>query len=119
MSTKLLVDTCTLSPTKSAVAVDAGANTVPSSRRKSWRPANAATVPTTWTATALDRTPQTDQRLHVESDGQDYQLVVTVALGQPGHVYVRPLIGGPRRLVLASTVKLLGFVGSRGLCQSD
>ena len=39
MSTKFLVDTCTLFPTKSALAGDAGANTAPSSKRKWWLPA--------------------------------------------------------------------------------
>lgn len=52
-----------------------------------------------------------DKRIHVEFDGQDYQLVVSVAPDQPGHVYVRPLVGGPRRLAPASALKLLGFVG--------
>jgi ParB family chromosome partitioning protein len=49
--------------------------------------------------------------IHVEFDGQEYQLVVSVAPDQPGHVYVRPLVGGPRRLAPASALKLLGFVG--------
>lgn len=56
------------------------------------------------------RGAHTDKRIHVEFDGQDYQLVVSVAPDQPGHVYVRPLVGGPRRLALASSLKLLGFV---------
>ena len=57
------------------------------------------------------RSPNSDQRIHVEFDGQDYQLVVSVAPAQPGHLYVRPLVGGPRRLAPASALKLLGFVG--------
>jgi ParB family chromosome partitioning protein len=57
------------------------------------------------------RVQHTDQRIHVEFDGQDYQLVVSVAPDQPGHLYVRPLVGGPRRLAPASALKLLGFVG--------
>ena len=73
---------------------------------------NAAAAPATRADAAPDRLPRTDQRVHVEFDGQDYQLVVSVAPEQPGHVYVRPLIGGPRRLVAASTVRLLGFVGA-------
>jgi ParB family chromosome partitioning protein len=81
--------------------------------------AKPTTMPLTPGARASDRVPQTDQRIHVEFDGQDYQLVVSVAPEQSGHVYVRPLIGGPRRLVPASTLKLLGFVGARGVCQSD
>jgi ParB family chromosome partitioning protein len=58
------------------------------------------------------RTTHTDKRIHVEFDGQDYQLVVSVAPDQPGHLYVRPLVGGPRRLAPASALKLLGFVGA-------
>ena len=57
------------------------------------------------------RHQQTNQRLHVEFDGQDFQLVVSVAPAQVGHLYVRPLAGGPRRLAPASALKLLGFVG--------
>jgi ParB family transcriptional regulator, chromosome partitioning protein len=57
------------------------------------------------------RGPNTDRRIHVEFDGQDYQLVVSVGPDQPGHFYVRPLNGGPRRLAPAAGLKLLGFVG--------
>jgi ParB family transcriptional regulator, chromosome partitioning protein len=57
------------------------------------------------------RSPNSDQRIHVEFDGQEYQLVVSVAPDQPGHLYVRPLKGGPRRLAPAAGLKLLGFVG--------
>jgi ParB family chromosome partitioning protein len=49
-------------------------------------------------------------RLHVEMDGQDYQLVVSVAPAREGHLYVRPLTGGPRRLAPAAALKLRGFV---------
>ena len=73
---------------------------------------NTANALTTRTDPSLDRPPRTDQRIHVEFDGQDYQLVVSVAPDQSGHVYVRPLVGGPRRSVPASVVKLLGFVGA-------
>jgi ParB family chromosome partitioning protein len=62
-------------------------------------------------ALAPTRSPNSDQRIHVEFDGQDYQLVVSVAPDQPGHLYVRPLKGGPRRLAPAAGLKLLGFVG--------
>ena len=58
-----------------------------------------------------NRHQQTNQRLHVEFDGQDFQLVVSVAPAQEGHLYVRPLAGGPRRLAPASALKLRGFVG--------
>jgi ParB family chromosome partitioning protein len=61
-------------------------------------------------ATSPARAQHSDKRIHVEFDGQDYQLVVSVAPEQPGHVYVRPLVGGPRRLAPASALKLLGFV---------
>ena len=54
--------------------------------------------------------PKTNKRLHVEMDGQDYQLVVSVAPVKEGHLYVRPLTGGPRRLALATALKLRGFV---------
>ena len=57
------------------------------------------------------RSPNSDHRIHVEFDGQDYQLVVSVAPDQAGHMYLRPLKGGPRRLAPASDLKLLGFVG--------
>lgn len=57
------------------------------------------------------RSPNSDHRIHVEFDGQDYQLLVSVAPDQAGHMYVRPLRGGPRRLAPASQLKLLGFVG--------
>ena len=57
------------------------------------------------------RSPNSDHRIHVEFDGQDYQLVVSAAPDQAGHMYVRPLKGGPRRLAPASDLKLLGFVG--------
>jgi ParB family transcriptional regulator, chromosome partitioning protein len=74
--------------------------------------ANEATSPPRRTdASRPARVQHTDQRIHVEFDGQDYQLVVSVAPDQPGHLYVRPLVGGPRRLAPASALKLLGFVG--------
>jgi ParB family chromosome partitioning protein len=57
------------------------------------------------------RHQQVDTRLHVELDGQDFQLVVSVAPAQEGHLYVRPLSGGPRQMAPASALKLLGFVG--------
>jgi ParB family transcriptional regulator, chromosome partitioning protein len=49
--------------------------------------------------------------LHVEMDGQDYQLVVSVVPQKAGHCYVLPLNGGPRLMAAASSLKLLGFVG--------
>lgn len=68
---------------------------------------------------ALHAARSTHRRIHVEFEGQDYQLVVSVAPDQPGHLYVRPLVGGPRRLAPASALKLLGFVGGRGPCHSE
>jgi len=59
------------------------------------------------------RHQQTNQRLHVEFDGQDFQLIVSVVPAQEGHLYVRPLAGGPRRLAPASALKLRGFIGRR------
>ena len=56
------------------------------------------------------RAQGTDLRVHVHFDGQDYQLVVSVAPPTPGHVYVRPLAGGPRRIAPVGSVTLLGFV---------
>jgi ParB family chromosome partitioning protein len=80
----------------------------------------AAPLPGTTTAAGAttppdappDRPPRTDERIHVEFDGQVYQLVVSAAPEQPGHMYVRPLTGGPRRSAPASALKLLGFVGT-------
>jgi ParB family transcriptional regulator, chromosome partitioning protein len=54
--------------------------------------------------------PPTPLRLHVEMAGEDYELVVTEAPCQAGHLYVRPLAGGPRRLVSATLLTLRGFV---------
>jgi ParB family transcriptional regulator, chromosome partitioning protein len=54
--------------------------------------------------------PQASQRLHVEMDGVDYQLVVTAAPTREGHLYIRPLAGGPRMSAPAASLKLLGFV---------
>lgn len=51
------------------------------------------------------------KRIHVEFEGQTYQLVVSVVPEQSGHLYLRPLDGGPRRLAPASALKLLGFGG--------
>ena len=54
---------------------------------------------------------QINRNVHVEMDGQDYELVVSVAPALAGHLYVRPLNGGPRRVAPASALKLIGFVG--------
>jgi ParB family transcriptional regulator, chromosome partitioning protein len=54
---------------------------------------------------------RSDQRIHVEFEGHDYQLVVSVVPDHAGCMYVRPLTGGPRRLAPVAELKLLGFVG--------
>lgn len=54
---------------------------------------------------------QRNRALHVEFDGRDYQLVVSVAPPQPGCLYVRPLNGGARRVAPAAALKLIGFAG--------
>ncbi len=54
---------------------------------------------------------RSDQRVHVEFEGHDYQLVVSVVPDHAGCMYVRPLTGGPRRLAPVTALKLLGFVG--------
>jgi len=53
---------------------------------------------------------RSDQRVHVEFEGHDYQLVVSVVPDHAGCMYVRPLTGGPRRLAPVASLKLLGFV---------
>ena len=63
--------------------------------------------PATTTRLAL----KAKRRLYVQMDGQDYELEVAVAPVEQGHVYVRPLEGGPRRLVPAAALMLRGFVG--------
>jgi ParB family chromosome partitioning protein len=92
---------------------DDGAETV---QCADWRQEQARTPRVQGPGPVLDAHPRrsahSDQRIHVEFDGQDYQLVVSVAPDQPGQMYVRPLVGGPRRLAPASALKLLGFVGS-------
>lgn len=61
---------------------------------------------------ATPETPaRSDQRVHVEFEGHDYQLVVSVVPDHAGCMYVRPLTGGPRRLAPVASLKLLGFVG--------
>ena len=61
--------------------------------------------------TATRTRPQMkNSRLHVRMDGKDYQLVVSIAPAEEGHVYVRPLEGGPRLLAPAAALTLRGFV---------
>jgi ParB family transcriptional regulator, chromosome partitioning protein len=49
-------------------------------------------------STSPDGPIRSDQRVHVEFEGHDYQLVVSVVPDHAGCMYVRPLTGGPRRL---------------------
>jgi ParB family transcriptional regulator, chromosome partitioning protein len=72
-------------------------------------PSTGSTMPAPDLPLKLHR--QSNRSLHVEMDGQDYQLVVSVAPREEGHLYVRPLTGGPRLLAPASSLKLRGFVG--------
>lgn len=48
--------------------------------------------------------------LQVELDCARFELIVNCAPPELGHVFVRPIGGGPRRAVVASRLKLLGFV---------
>ena len=56
------------------------------------------------------RRRQFDNRIHVEFEGQNLQLVVNEAPLREGSLYIRPLSGGPRRVAPASALKLRGFV---------
>jgi ParB family transcriptional regulator, chromosome partitioning protein len=71
--------------------------------------ADSRGVPTR--STSPDAPLRSDQRVHVEFEGHDYQLVVSVVPDHAGCMYVRPLTGGPRRLAPVAALKLLGFVG--------
>lgn len=62
-------------------------------------------------STSPEAPVRSDQRVHVEFEGRDYQLVVSVVPDHAGCMYVRPLTGGPRRLAPVASLKLLGFVG--------
>lgn len=73
-------------------------------------PATSRAVPSC--STSPHAPMRSDQRVHVEFEGHDYQLVVSVVPDHPGCMYVRPLTGGPRRLAPVAALKLLGFVGS-------
>jgi ParB family chromosome partitioning protein len=72
-------------------------------------PADPRGVPTR--PVSPDAPIRSDQRVHVEFEGHDYQLVVSVVPDHAGCMYVRPLTGGPRRLAPVAALKLLGFVG--------
>jgi ParB family transcriptional regulator, chromosome partitioning protein len=87
-------------------AADATTQTPPSS------PGSTAGNRSGPTRSATPEAPaRSDQRVHVEFEGHDYQLVVSVVPDHAGCMYVRPLTGGPRRLAPVASLKLLGFVG--------
>jgi ParB family chromosome partitioning protein len=67
--------------------------------------------PTSPTVASARPERKTNRRLHVQMDGKDYQLDVSLAPREEGHVYVRPLEGGQRVMVPATALTLLGFVG--------
>jgi ParB family chromosome partitioning protein len=67
-------------------------------------------APTSPTAASARPERRTSRRLHVQMDGKDYQLDVSLAPREERHVYVRPLEGGQRLLVPAAALTLLGFV---------
>jgi ParB family transcriptional regulator, chromosome partitioning protein len=77
--------------------------TAPDAPPQKWAASPAPSQPTA-------RGPNTAPCIHVEFDGQVCQLVVSVVPVQPGHLYVQPLKGGPRRLAPAASLTLLGFV---------
>jgi ParB family transcriptional regulator, chromosome partitioning protein len=53
-----------------------------------------------------------EKRIHVEFEGADVQLVLTAVPAEPGHMYVRPFVGGLSRLSAVAELKLRGFVGT-------
>ncbi len=83
------------------------------------RPQQAAVVPPQQVDVQVSPpTSVIDLAVHVEVDGQDGILIVTVAPAEAGYMYVVPSAGGPRRSVPVSSIQLRGFVPSRA-CQSD
>ncbi|MBX9717109.1 MAG: ParB/RepB/Spo0J family partition protein [Burkholderiaceae bacterium] len=85
---------------------DETTQTLPRAQESTADPRSGHTRSTTPEAPA-----RSDQRVHVEFEGHDYQLVVSVVPDHAGCMYVRPLTGGPRRLAPVASLKLLGFVG--------
>jgi ParB family chromosome partitioning protein len=85
---------------------DAATQTAPRGLASPADPRGIATRPV-----SPDAPIRSDQRVHVEFEGHDYQLVVSVVPDHVGCMYVRPLTGGPRRLAPVAALKLLGFVG--------
>jgi ParB family chromosome partitioning protein len=92
-----------------------GAATVPDASASTPTPeaaevAASATTPADQLATPALRPEQMTPRLLVEMDGQDFELVASAVPAEVGHLYVRPLGGGPRQLVPAAVLTLRGFV---------
>jgi ParB family chromosome partitioning protein len=85
---------------------DAATRTPPTGKASPADPRGVSTRPV-----SPDAPLRSDQRVHVEFEGHDYQLVVSVVPDHAGCMYVRPLTGGPRRLAPVASLKLLGFVG--------
>jgi len=85
---------------------DVATQTPPRGQASPADPRGASTRPV-----SPDAPIRSDQRVHVEFEGHDYQLVVSVIPDHAGCMYVRPLTGGPRRLAPVASLKLLGFVG--------
>ena len=69
-------------------------------------------VPGSPTAARTRPQQKKNSRLHVRMDGKDYQLVISIAPAEEGHLYVQPLEGGPRLLAPAAALTLCGFVSS-------
>jgi ParB family transcriptional regulator, chromosome partitioning protein len=85
---------------------DAATQTPPRGKASPADPRGVSTRPV-----SPDASIRSDQRVRVEFEGHDYQLVVSVVPDHAGCMYVRPLTGGPRRLAPVTELKLLGFVG--------
>ncbi|MBE2242525.1 MAG: ParB/RepB/Spo0J family partition protein [Burkholderiaceae bacterium] len=76
-------------------------------------PANkAAPLPDTPGASGPGEHGRASRRIHVELDGQDFQLLVSAVPPEPGTMYIVPLAGGPRRSAPADALRLRGFCDS-------
>lgn len=98
-----------LADTDSGQQGEEGAALARSSKAPDVSPQDGAASPAPSPPTA--RSPNADPRIHVELDGQVYELLVSVTPERPGHLFVLPLNGGPRRLEPAASLTLLGFFG--------
>ncbi len=102
-----------------AVATESAMSTTPASAQATcagplnstpWSTPGVASAGASAAAAAGCRRAPSELRVHVELDGLDHQLLVSMAPTQPGCVYVQPLAGGPPIVVRASELKLRGFV---------